>query len=108
MTNSNNRYTATDRERAKQVDLIAFIKKYHHNTITYAPHPNYECTCYRSTIHNSLAFYTKRNKDGSITYRFHRFSTGQDDDAIQYLRQYLCYNFADAISALLSFADHTA
>lgn len=94
------------KRKAKQADLVSYLKARHPRSIKFTDHPDKPgLVCWRSTVHDSLTFYKKEEKDGTVISKYTRHSTDETDDAIGYLVRYEGYRFVNAIKALAAFED---
>lgn len=94
------------RIKAKQADLVEYLKIFHPGTIRYAAHPDAPYyRCWRSVSHDSLVFYRSEIGGSRTISQFTRFSTRQTDDGIAYLRQYENYSYSKAVKSLAAFFD---
>lgn len=91
---------ATMIKKAKEADIIKFIKKNHKGKIAQRSHIDRpDLICYRSTDYDSLVFY--KRKDGFWYYK--RQSNGEGGDTIEFLKNYLGYSFKEAVRSLYYF-----
>lgn len=94
----------TLRQKAKQTNLISYLKARHPKTIQFAGHPDApQYVCWRGVEHDSITFYSKEDDSGNMIYHYKRYSTGDADDGIGYLVNYEHYSFANAVKALAYF-----
>lgn len=97
------------KEKARQTNLISYLKARHPRTIHYAGHPDApEYVCWRGVEHDSITFYSRPDENGKEVFRFFRHSTGSSDDGIRYLMEYEGYSYPQAVTALATFQEsHT-
>lgn len=94
------------RIKAKQADLVEYLKIFHPGTVRYAAHPDAPYyRCWRSSQYDSLVFYRSEIGGSRTISQFTRFSTRQTDDGIAYLRQYENYSYSKAVRSLAEFYD---
>lgn len=92
------------KQKAKETNIISYLKARHPKTIQFAGHPDEtDYICWRGVKHDSITFYSHQDSDGNTIFRYKRHSTGETDDGIGYLINYEQYSFNNAVKALAYF-----
>lgn len=93
-------------KKARKTNLVNYLRTKHPNSIEYTNHPKADkYYCWRHKIYDSLVFFSETDADGTIVHKYHRWSTREQDDAIQYLVKYEGYSWPNAVKALAYFVD---
>lgn len=91
--------------KARQTDLVHYLRARHPKSIAYAAHPDEpDKFCWRGTAHDSITFFTA-DYSGLDISKYYRWSNRESDDGIAYLVRYEGYRFPDAVRALAYFSD---
>lgn len=92
--------------KAKKTNLVNYLRTKHPESISYTNHPDAEkYYCWRSQTHDSLVFFSDTDTDGNTVHKYHRWSTKEQDDGIQYLVKYEGYSWPSAVKSLAYFVD---
>lgn len=91
--------------KARQTDLVHYLREKHPKSIQYASHPDApDKFCWRGTKHDSITFFTSEIGGIGVS-KYFRWSNRESDDGITYLMRYEGYSFSNAVKALAYFAD---
>ena len=91
--------------KARQTDLVHFLRSRHPKSLQYAAHPDKPGKfCWRGTVHDSITFFTS-DHNGIDLWKYYRWSNRESGDGIDYLMKYEGYSFPNAVKALAYFTD---
>ena len=91
--------------KARQTDLVHYLRAKHPDSVQYASHPDAPGKfCWRGTKYDSITFFISEI-GGIEVYKYFRWSNKESDDGIAYLVKYEGYSFPNAVKALAYFTD---